>query len=110
MTKLYTPEVFGEPTPACLLLTLVIPNLHSGGNLLAMIIYSHRDRFREKDVPALGEALSQLNMPSYMVLLIARSYATQWPSLRPKATTRHSAEVFSQGLMANPRFKILADQ
>jgi hypothetical protein len=62
--KLFWPEVFGDPTPASSLLTLVIPNLHSGANLLAMILYSHRDRFRDKDISTLGSILAQFEMLS----------------------------------------------
>ena len=60
--KLFWPEVFGYPTAASSLLTLVIPNLHSGSNLLAMIVYPHRDRFREKDISTLGSILAQFEM------------------------------------------------
>ncbi len=61
-TKLFWPEVFGYPTAASSLLTLVIPNVHSGTNLLTMIVYPHRDRFREKDISTLGSILAQFNM------------------------------------------------
>lgn len=60
--KLFWLEVFGYPTAASLLLTLVIPNVHSGTNLLSMIVYPHHDRFREKDIPTLGSILSQFDM------------------------------------------------
>jgi hypothetical protein len=60
--KLFWLDVFGYPTAASLLLTLVIPNVHPGTNLLAMIVYPHHDRFREKDIPTLGSKLSQFDM------------------------------------------------
>ena len=44
----------------------MISDLHSGANLLAMILFSHRDRFRDKDNLTLGEILAQLKMPYNM--------------------------------------------
>ena len=64
--KLYWAEVFGSPSPTSSLMTLVVPNLHAGSNLIALILFTHRDRFRDKDIPQLGEALSQLVMPADM--------------------------------------------
>jgi hypothetical protein len=61
-TELFWPEAFGYPTAAFLLLILVIPNVHSGTNLLSMIVYPRRDRFREKDISTLGSILVQFDM------------------------------------------------
>ena len=41
--KLFWLEIFDYPTAASSLLTLVIPNVHSGTNLLSMIVYPHHD-------------------------------------------------------------------
>jgi hypothetical protein len=58
--KLYSPELFGTTTAISSLLTLVTPNLHAGSNLLARILFTHRDRFRVMDVSLLGGMLAQV--------------------------------------------------
>jgi hypothetical protein len=58
--KLFLPELFGNPTAISSLLTLVTPNLHVGSNVLARVLFTHRDRFRVMDVSLLGGVLSQV--------------------------------------------------
>ncbi len=93
--KLFWPEVLGNPTAAPSLLTLVIPNRHSGSNLLAMILYSHRERFREKDISTFGSILAQFEKPSDIdpstFFGFCQKIRSTMPDPSPKPTTRHSA-------------------
>ena len=85
-------------------MTLIIPNLHSGANLLAMILYSHRNRFLDKDVPTLGTSLSTF---------FANCQKLRETLAEPSPEINYEA----LGLIVQPgthgesaRFKILTDQ
>jgi len=60
--KLFWPEVYWNPTSMSSLFTLVTPNINAGSNLLSLILWTNRDRFHDKDLPRLGDVLSQFLM------------------------------------------------